>query len=102
MDNTEREVSRLVKAGARQVSFADMQSAFAEIGYKFDRSMDCRASATDCNTGDTFPNLALYPVQIDNGLSAWNIDARRDTNFIRLQALRNEIFSVVRNHIAQV
>ena len=83
----------------------ELRTRYAQLGYRFDRRMDCRAPATYLTgpwAGTSYPCLALYPVQSDNGLSAWNIDARRDENFQAMQQLRHAVFSVSAGQIAEV
>ena len=82
--------------GQRHVSLEKLIEEYAALGYRFDRSMDCIGRAehlTGPMAGTSYVANSLYPVQIDNGLSAWHVDARRDTNYTKLQALRNEIFA---------
>ena len=59
--------------------------------------MDCRSVArymTGVRSGESYPCNSLYPVQIDNGLSFANVDARRDANFDALREIRNMHFAV--------
>jgi hypothetical protein len=89
-----------MQQGQRHVSLAQLIREYEALGYRFDRTMDCQATAqymTGERTGERYPYLALYPVQADNGKSAWNIEARRDNNFRAMQALRNQIFSTMRD-----
>ena len=69
--------------------------------------MDCRGTSRYL-TGE-FAGLS-YPVnttgvkESDTGLSAFNVNARRDANFKELQRLRfeEELYAVVRGRILEV
>lgn len=94
------EADHLIAEGLRQVTLATMKEELAQLGYRLDRSMDCASIATHMTgdrTGDRYPALALYPREMDSGLSAWNVDARRDANYKRLQQYRLDVFAIVRN-----
>lgn len=94
------EAQHLISEGLRQVTLATMSAELAQLGYRLDRSMDCASMATNMTgerAGQRYPALALYPKVKDTGLSAWNVDARRDANYKRLQQYRMEVFAIVRN-----
>ena len=62
--------------------------------------MDCACTARDVATGDTYPQLTLYLVESDTGLSPFNVHARRDANFDALKNfLYSRAFTVSRNRI---
>ena len=95
-----KEATYRMQQGQRHVSIEQLMREYEALGYRFDRTMDCKDTArymTGERAGESYPYLALYPVQIDNGKSAWNIEARRDNNFRSMQALRNQIFSTMRD-----
>lgn len=99
------ELARRYERGHSPVSMEELAARYAQLGYRFDRSLDCRAPAIHLTgpwAGTSYPCLALYPVQSDNGLSAWHIDARRDENFHALQQLRNTLFSVSAGHLVDI
>ena len=99
------ELARRLERKHLRVSMEELQARYAQFGYHFDRSLDCRATATYMTgpwAGTSYPCLTLYPVQSDNGLSAWNIDARRDEPFQAMQHLRRTLFSVSAGYIAEV
>lgn len=99
------EATRRIASGARQLSVAQFKAEFAALGYRFDAGMACKSLArymTGPRAGETYPANSWHPVQADNGLSAWNVDARRDDNFKALQKLRNEIFVVHAGYIIEV
>lgn len=105
MDTLENEVAYRLAQGYRQVSFEQFKAEYAALGYTFDRSCDCRGIArhmTGPQAGLSYPCTSLYPVQIDNGLSAWNVDARRDDNYQAFRTLRNSLFAIVQGRIVEV
>ncbi len=88
-----------------QVTLTQLSKRLRAIGYRLDRSMDCRAPArymTGERAGQSYPALSLRPVQIDNGLSWSHVDARRDANFEALKRLRDSCYAVVRGAIAEL
>lgn len=88
----------------RELSLAQFSAALRAIGYRFDRRMDCRAPARYLGgerAGESYLALSLYPVQCDNGMSAFHFQARRDGNYQALQAIRDSTFSVVKGAIAE-
>ena len=101
----EQEIKSRLANGGRQATMAQMQVEYRTLGYRFDRTCDCRSIAryvSGARAGQSYPCLSLYPVQISDGLSAWNVNARRDDNFQTMQRLRGEVFAVSRNAIAEV
>ncbi len=99
------EATRRVAYGARQVSATQFKAEFAALGYRFDATMACKSLArhmTGPYAGETYPANSWHPVQADDGLSAWNVNARRDDNFKALQKLRNDIFAVHAGYIIEV
>ena len=91
--------------GQTQVSFKAFKQAYEELGYIFDRSCDVRSIAryvTGERAGKSYPYLGLYPLQKDNRLSAWNVDARRDENYNAFRVLRGSIFAIVQNRIVEL
>ena len=105
MDTLENEIAHRLSQGYRQVSFEQFKTEYAAIGYTFDRTSDVRSIArymTGERAGQSYPYLGLYPVQIDNRLSAWNVDARRDDNYQAFRALRHSLFAIVQGRIVEV
>ena len=99
------EIAYRLKSGVRQITVQQLELELAEIGYRLDRSMDCRSVArwmTGRRAGSSYPACSLYPRQIDDGKSAWNIEARRDQRFKALQALREKVFAVSRGAICEI
>ena len=105
MDTLENEIAHRLSQGYRQVSFEQFKAEYAAIGYRFDRKDDVRSIGrymTGERAGHSYSYLGLYPIQMDNRLSAWNVDARRDDNYEAFKVLRNSLFSVVQGRIVEV
>ena len=105
MDTVDNEVTYRLTHGWKQVSFEQFKAEYAAIGYTFDRTSDVRSIArylTGEQAGQSYPYLGLYPVQADDKVSAWNVDARRDTNYEAFKVLRNSLFAVVQGRIVEV
>lgn len=103
--DAQTEALHRVKSGTRQLSLAQFKAEFAALGYRFDASMACKSVAryvTGPRAGETYPANSWYPVQSDDGLSAWNVDARRDDKFKALQKLRNDVFAVHAGYVIEV
>ena len=101
----DNEITYRLAQGWRQVSFDQFKAEYAAIGYTFDRSSDVRSIAryiTGKQAGQSYPYLSLYPVQADDKVSAWNVNARRDANYEAFKALRNSLFAVVQGRIVEV
>lgn len=104
-DDIAAECAARILAGARRVSLAQLADEYRALGYRFDRSADCSHLArymTGDRAGKTYKACGLRPVQIDDGLAAWHVDARRDANFQSLQALRDQVFAVHAGRIYEV
>lgn len=98
-----KEIAYRIAEGEHQITMSQFKSKLKEIGYRFDRSMDCVCVGkwlTGPRAGETHPQLTLYPVQIDDGLSFAHVDARRDSNFKKLNEIRRNTFAVTRGCIA--
>ena len=105
MHTVDNEVTYRLTHGWKQVSFEQFKVEYAAIGYTFDRSGDVRSIArymTGEQAGQSYPYLGLYPVQADDRVSVWNVDARRDTNYEAFRALRNSLFAVVQGRIVEI
>ena len=105
MYTVDNEVVYRLAHGWKQVSFEQFKAVYAAIGYTFDRSSDVRSIArhmTGERAGHSYSYLGLYPIQMDNRLSAWNVDARRDDNYQAFRTLRNSLFAIVQGRIVEV
>ena len=101
----DNEIAYRLSQGYRQVSFDQFKAEYAAIGYTFDRSGDVRSIAryvTGEQAGQSYPYLGLYPVQADDKVSAWNVNARRDANYEAFKVLRNSLFAVAQGRIVEV
>ena len=105
MHTIDNEIAYRLTQGYRQVSFEQFKTEYATIGYMFDRSCDVRSVArhmTGEQAGQSYPYLGLYPVQADDNVSAWNVNARRDANYEAFRVLRNSLFAVVQGRIVEI
>lgn len=97
MNRVQDEIDYRIQHGQTRCTIHGLEQLYRALGYRFDRSLDCRGAAsymTGPRAGISYPCLTLYPVQIDNGLSAFHVDARRDAQFLALQTMRNTHFAV--------
>jgi len=104
-DNAQLEAAARIASGAHQLSVSELIAKFRALGYLLDRSIDCRGTAryiTGERAGAQYVAVGLYPVQVNDGISAWNINARRDDNYRAMQHLRQEVFAVARGAILEV
>ena len=100
--NLEREIDARLMSGQIRITLGQYESKLRSIGYRLDRSMDCKAVAqymTGERAGETYPACSMYPVQIDDGKSWAHVDARRDNNFDHLKKIRDTYFAVSRGYI---
>jgi hypothetical protein len=87
------EIERRISSGAERITVAELQRRLLAIGYKLDKGSACTCMArwlTGEAVGTSYPCKTYDVKQADNGLSAFNINARRDDNFRKLQAMRSE------------
>lgn len=88
---TELEYRRKNNQGIEFTSPLALDKELRKIGYRLDRKMDCRSTArwmTGDRAGESYPACSTGIKEVDTGLSAFNVDARRDANFDKLQELR--------------
>lgn len=91
VNNFQIELDSRIAKGMPPKTRAEVYAALKVLGYNLCRENDCPHIArymTGERAGFSYPSCSLYPVQIDNGLSFANADARRDDNFRALQAMR--------------
>jgi hypothetical protein len=99
------EIAYRKSLGYELLSVAEFGARFKVLGYKVDRTMDCRAPArylTGERAGRSYPNCNTGLKEADTGLSAFHYQARRDDRFDAMQRLRNEVFAVSRGAILEV
>lgn len=91
--------------GREILTVHELSERFRVLGYRLDRSMDCRSNArfmTGAYAGESYPCCTTGIVEIDTGMSAFHYQARRDANFKRMQKLRGEICAVSRGFLLEV
>ena len=93
-------------SGMPEFTLAELMGKLRGLGYKLDRSMDCKGNSTyqtGIRAGKSYPCTTLYILESDTGLSAFNVNARRDEKFKALQELRfNGAFVVGKNTILEI
>jgi hypothetical protein len=100
MNALERETARLISSGCRQVTLSAMKADLARMGFRLDRSMDCRCVAKDLETGDTFPCITSDARQISTGAGFANTAADRTApGWRELMDYRSRHFAIVQNAI---
>lgn len=103
--NLAAEVAYRNKLGMTQVTLKQLEAKLKELGYRLDRSMDCKGNSrymTGERAGESYPACGLRPVQIDDGLGFCHVDARRDDKFKALQAMRNTHYVVANGYILEI
>lgn len=92
-----KEIAFREKLGLKKVTVAQLRAMIRKLGYRFNPDKACKSLArymTGERAGESYPSNALCPVQIDDGRSYANVDARRDANFERLKEIRNTYYAV--------
>ncbi|WP_341744712.1 hypothetical protein [Azonexus hydrophilus] len=98
------EIESRVRSGMICVPMEVLEDNAHALGYRFDRELDCKSIARYMageRAGATYPANNLYPVQADNGVGAFHIDARRDANYEKLKSMRNSMFAVSQGFIVE-
>lgn len=62
----------------------------SRLGYQIDKSSSF-SYTNNLNASGTYKARSLYLVQKDDKVSAFNVDARRDENFKKLQEFRRNV-----------
>lgn len=91
--------------GQERLTVSEFTARFAALGYRLDRSMDCRSMARYMDgerAGASYPACDTGLKESDSGLSAWNCQARRDARFQAMQELRGQVFAVTRGAILEI
>lgn len=101
----QNEIARRDASGCERLSVAGMADRFARLGYRLDRTLDCRGVARymtdDGETLASYPCVTTGVKEADSGLSAFNVDARRDDTFRAMQTLRQTVYAVTRGAILE-
>lgn len=100
-DTLQIEIETRLAMGCEMLTVPQFVSRFAELGYSVDRSMDCRSTARYLETGRTYPACNTGMAESDTGRSAFHYEARRDSRFEAMQALRQQVFAVSRGSILE-
>ena len=103
MINLEIEIAAMLECGMVQVSLAQYSADILQLGFRLDRTMDCRCMARDMASDRTFPAITSCARQISTGAGFANTAAdRTDPNWRKFMDYRNSHFAVVRNAIFTV
>ena len=87
------------------VTVDELTQRLATLGYRLDRSMDCRADSRYLDgplAGMSYPCCTTGLLEADTGRSAFHYQARRDANFRALQELRGTVASMSRGAILEI
>lgn len=98
----QEEIAYRESLGMRRVTIKAMNAEFMALGYRLDRSLDCRGLArwqTGARAGKSHPAITTGVKESDSGRSAFHFESRRDSNFEAMQRLRQDVFAVSRGAI---
>ena len=93
------------QSNVRFVSVKELARLVSDLGYRLDRSMDCRADSRYLDgplAGMSYPCCTTGLLEADTGRSAFHYQARRDANFRALQELRGTVASMSRGAILEI
>ena len=96
------EIKANLAAGMRRVTVAEMDRELAALGYRRRPDSRCAGTAHNLTTGNHYPCITYGVDEADTGMSAFNVDARRDAKFKLLQAFRFNTFAVSQGRIVSV
>lgn len=99
MDLLNVEIEYRKSIGCEKLSLKEMAQRFATLGYRLDRSLDCRSMSRYLSNGRSYPCITTGVKEADTGRSAFHCESRRDENFEKMQQLRQDVFAVVRGCI---
>lgn len=98
----EAEIQHRKQNGCEQVTVKEMGLRFAALGYRLDRTMDCRSISRYLVSGRTYPACSTGLNEAATGRSAFHFESRRDANYRAMQTLRQNVFAVSRGAILEV
>lgn len=78
-----------------KMSIDDLNERLLALGYKLDRSSDCRSNSlwmSGPRAGKSYPVVSMKILQRDDRKSAMHFEARRDANFAALQVMRGKAY----------
>lgn len=106
--NTENDIltaEAAAEANQMQIlSVAAFAARFQALGYKLDRTLDCRSVArfmTGEHAGKSYLCVTTGVSEADTGLSAFHFAARRDSKFKQMQKLRQEVCAISRGALLE-
>lgn len=107
MNNLEIELAERAKDGHKPITVKELDSTLRSLGYRLDRDRDCRCNSqwmTGPRAGQTYPCITTGVRELDTGLSAHHVDARRDEKYATLQQMRlnQSHFAVVKGSILEI
>jgi len=107
METLNTELSARAADGHKPATLETIGAALRAIGYRLDRSMDCRHIArwmSGPRAGASYPCISTGIKEIDSGRSFAHFESRRDANFHTLQDMRSSgaVFAVTRGHILEI
>lgn len=97
--------ARTLDGELRQLSVAQLDAELAALGYRRNKAMRCACNArwmSGSRAGKSWPCVTFGVSEADTGLSAFNVDARRDDRFTALQELRRHAYCVSHGAIVEV
>lgn len=101
IDALQVEIETRLAMGCEMLTVPQFVARFAALGYRVDRSLDCRSTARYLKTGRTYPACSTGMAESDTGRSAFHYESRRDSRFKAMQALRQHVFAVSRGAILE-
>ena len=95
------EIQHRINSGCEILTIPQFVARFAALGYRVNRSMDCRSTARYLDNGRTYPACSTGMDEADTGRSAYHFESRRGSRFEAMQALRGQVFSISRGAILE-
>lgn len=103
MTNLDKEVSRMLLAGMKLVTLKQYETDIATMGFRLEKSFNCRCIARDMETDDSYPALTGYAIQKETGAGFANIKANRDCEgWKQFIEYRSKHFAIVREQLFTV
>ena len=95
------EIRHRINLGCEILTIPQFVARFAALGYRVNRSMDCRSTARYFDNGRTYPACSTGMDEANTGRSAYHFESRRDSRFEAMQALRGQVFAISRGAILE-
>ena len=77
MNSLNREVTRMIQAGCKLVTLRQYISEIETMGFRLDRTKDCKCIARDMATGECYPSITSSATQKATRVGFANIKADR-------------------------